>query len=170
MRRTLAWALVLSSAVGCGGSDSTGTRIDPGEGPPCGGLVTLRLHGVDAGALTGFALETGAITADAGGALPVEQAATGPFELVSDDAFKLGVIAPPAGAGTVSVSLPLVAATVSGGTAPGALSTCTPPIEFAFDPAKVDPLRCHVVVELSAARSVVAGASPFVLPQFKIRY
>ena len=97
-----------------------------------------------------------------------------PADLAQPQAYRLGIVAPPGGATAATAVLPISAAHAAGTLVTGDLDVCTGPIEFTFDPARVDPRRCHVVVELDVARSVQpalgAGGSPFLLPQFKVVY
>lgn len=192
MRYGWAWALALASMlVACGdggdavGSGSGGTPGDPPSGDPpggggggggggdpalpCSGLVMIRLRGSDPGALTGLRLGTGVLAASADGALVVSRPGSGSYELVGTDAHPLGQVAP-AGAGSVDVRLPLVSASAAWGGAGEDVTVCTPPLEFTFRPAAVDPERCHVVVELDLSRSVLRGATATLLPQFKVVY
>jgi len=186
------WALaafLAATLVACGGSDGTqrdGVHDGPGDsggGPPppappiggaegegCGGEVTLRLRGVAAGDLAAFALTLGSVEASAGAPLPLAQPLPpGAIDLVRDHAYRLGVVTPPAGASAVQVTVPVVAASAAG---LDGIDVCTPPITFAFDPSRVDPSRCHAVVELDLARSLQAGApgGAALLPHFTVRY
>lgn len=171
-------------ACGSGGDDDTSTRLvsaDPGlppevkvePEPPCGGFVTLRLRGTNLGSLSALTVETGALAVTAGEPLEVLQQRTLPVELFADGgAPRLGVVRPPAG--LVTVSIPIVSATAAGEQVQGPLDACVAPLEFTFDPARVDPARCHVVVELDVARSALPaateGGSAFLLPQLKVVY
>lgn len=183
------WALAALSAaaLGCGGGGSERAPLvtqsvpeDTGGVPPlvttgggghegCGGEVTVRLRGVGAGALGTFQLSLGPVEARAAVPLTLADALPpGPIDLVLDHAYRLGIVTPPAGASSVHVTVPLVAA--SAALAP--VDVCTAPIEFTFDPSRVDPDRCHVVVELDLGRSIQADAPGGValLPQFTVRY
>lgn len=158
---------------GTGGGDEGGneTVTDPG----CDGHVTVRLLGTNVGVdLTALHVEPGPLQVTSGAALVVTGATAGALDLAQPQAYRLGIVAPPGGATAATAVLPISAAHAAGTLVTGDLDVCTGPIEFTFDPARVDPRRCHVVVELDVARSVQpalgAGGSPFLLPQFKVVY
>jgi hypothetical protein len=152
------------------GGDETGTT-EPG----CDGHVTVRLLGTNVGVdLSALHVEPGALQVTSGAALVVTGATAGALDLAQPQAYRLGIVTPPDGATAATAVLPISAAHAAGTLVTGDLDVCTGPIEFTFDPARVDPRRCHVVVELDVARSVQpalgAGGSPFLLPQFKVVY
>lgn len=168
--------------IGDGGTTDTGEAA-PEEGgsepvttdPGCNGSVTVRLLGTNPGLEpTALHVEPGALQVASGAALVVTGATAGALDLAQPQAYRLGIVRPPDGATIATAVLPILAAHVAGTLVTGDLDVCTGPIAFTFDPARVDPRRCHVVVELDVARSVqpalAAGGSPFLLPQFRVVY
>jgi hypothetical protein len=135
----------------------------------------VRLLGVAPGTISAASVETSALqVATSGGPLTVASPAKEPFDLVLPWAYRLGIVLPPKDATRVSVSFGITAASVTTPAGTTALDVCTAPITFDFDPARVNPANCHVVVELDLARSMlpppVQGGSAFLLPQFKVVY
>jgi hypothetical protein len=159
-----------------GGGDGGGGGDAGTANPTCDGNVTLRLLGRNVGVgVSALRIQTGALQVTSGASLVVTGAAAGPFDLALEHAHRLGIVSPPAAARVVKAVLPISAAHVAGSTLTGDLDVCTTgPIEFTFDPGRVRPPACHVVVELDVARSVQGalgdGGSPFLLPQFKVVY
>jgi hypothetical protein len=156
---------------GDGGGDG-GTTADP----TCNGSVTLRLLGRNVGVgVSALRIQTGALQVTSGAPLAVDGAVAGPLDLALEHAHRLGIVTPPDAARAVKAVLPISAAQVAGTALTGDLDVCTTsPIEFTFDPGRVRPPACHVVVELDVARSVQGalgdGGGPFLLPQFKVVY
>jgi hypothetical protein len=137
--------------------------------------VTVRLLGTNAGiGISALEVEPGPLEVTSGATLVVTGATAGALDLAQPQAYRLGIVTPPAGATAATAVIRISAAHVAGTLLTGDLDVCTGPIAFTFDPARVDPRRCHVVVELDVARSVQpalgAGGSPFLLPQFKVVY
>jgi hypothetical protein len=184
---TIAAVLLACGSSGNGGKSqpAPGNGPDPGgDGtgeengtvdPSCGGHVTVRLLGTNAGTgISALSVEPGALEVTSGSALVVTGATAGALDLVQAQAYRLGIVTPPAGATAATAVFPITAAHVAGTALTGDLEVCTAPVEFTFDPARVRPPACHVVVELDLARSVhpalCAGGSPFLLPQFRVVY
>ena len=135
---------------------------------PCNGKLTVRLAGVNAGAqeldlrLAGVALQGGS------GALAPEFTRSGVLAAPGDDS--LAVVKMPTGQVDVTVRLDRVSL-CSGGACTD-LTSCTSPIQFQFDAAKVSPNRYHVVAHLDVANSVQSGPNGALLfqPRFSVHY
>ncbi|HET8538903.1 MAG TPA: hypothetical protein VFL83_03420 [Anaeromyxobacter sp.] len=187
MRRASSLAAIAAFAIACG-RDGDVTRRDvreppaddggdgaPGggdpQGPACRGLVTVRLRGVDQGALATFDVALAALDVEANGAtLPPRWSASGTLALAGVESRKLAVLASTPGE-TVEVTLRLAGIHACDGARCLDLDLCTAPISFRFDPDRVSPERCHVVLHLDLADSVQPlGDGVAFLPRFSVHY
>jgi hypothetical protein len=193
-RVALAGALALlvgacGSGSQFGGSSQGGTGNEGGGGFEGGGGgtggggalagcpdgVTLRVAGVDPGAVTSLALSVGGVDAayEEGG-LPISVTGldASPHDLLAASSSAIGVLH----LGAQLWPYARISLTFSGGSAVlgeacGDLDLCTGPLTFHLDPGLVKPDRCHVVVTLDVGRSVAATAGGLVfLPQFRVVY
>ncbi len=139
------------------GSDTGGGDLLP---PPrvCGGQVTVRLRGTNAGPVTAFHLGVGgaSFAVDGGPAIPGVGAQT--LDLLTDQAWRLGTVPYAEGAHTIVATVTLAGG--DGATAEGPVSfgACLAPLVVPIDLSNVDPVRCHAVIHLDLAASVVATA------------
>lgn len=189
-------AMLVVAAVACGQADrgavtptpfapagpvSPAVTDPPGrEAPPpavapaapgCGGGVTIRLRGADGDGSGDRAIEVGAMTVRADGApVEVRGGTTGMLDVTRDHAYDLGMVSLPENVSRVEVRVPVLGGRVGDDDA----DACTGPIDFGFDPAKVAPTRCHVVVQLDpwsfSALATASDPTPVIVPSFTIRY
>ncbi len=175
MTFTLARATLLAAAaalaLACGSSSRTPSvtgndgPADPGDGgvvqpPPraCGGQVTVRLRGVNPGPVTAFHLGVAgaSFTVDGGPAIPGLGAQT--LDLLTDQAWRLGNVPYPEGASVVVATVTLAGGDGTTGAGPVSFGACLAPLVVPIDLSNVDPVRCHAVIHLDLAASVVALA------------
>ncbi len=183
MRRT--WVAALAAAVAACGQGRTGavamqssppvqggTQQGSG-GPPCGGLVTVHLDGVDPGEVGSLQLPITGMSFDSSAAhLVPERSASGTLD-VAAACQELAVLALPADPAVKSVhgwvTLGTPHACVGGSCLD--LDACTHPLAFGFDPTQVSPERCDVIVRFDLARSVfVADGIQAFVPTFSVHY
>lgn len=157
-----------------GDRDPSPGDADPARngGPRCEGLVTLRLRGANAGAIETFDVQMGgldfrtpgAVLSSAGGAPPA-------LSLAGVESQRLVVLRVPA-AGTVEATLRPSRVHACAASRCQDLDLCTAPIDFRFDLEKVNPERCHVVLQLDLARSLqpLPGGDAAFLPQLSVHY
>jgi hypothetical protein len=104
-------------------------------------------------------------------------------DLLTADSYRLGVVALAADGGPARALVAVRGIDALVRQAPGdaqaapvLFDACATPIAFGFDPAMVDPARCHVVVDLdlrgtaAVAFSPEGAWAPVYLPRFKVRY
>jgi hypothetical protein len=184
------WVAALAAAVTACGQGRTDAvahqQVPPAQGgtasasgPPCGGLVTVRVDGVDPGqvtalqlAVTGvsFATDIGPGKA-VGDPLAPERTASGTLD-VAAACQELAVLKPPQGSGIVQGTVMLGTTHVCVAGSCFDEDACEfRPLRFQFDPAKVSPDRCEVVVRFDLARSAyTAGGAQAFLPNFSVHY
>jgi hypothetical protein len=180
MTSTLFRATLLAAAaalaLACGSSDHSSSTVDgggptgPGDGsdtgggdllpPPraCGGQVTVRLRGTNAGPVTAFHLAVGgaSFTVDGGPAIPGVGAQT--LDLLSDQAWRLGTVPYAEGAHTIVATVTLAGGDGATDAGPVSFGACLAPLVVPIDLSNVDPVRCHAVIHLDLAGSVVTAA------------
>ncbi len=181
MRRT--WGAALAAIVAACGQGSRTQRelqsVPPVQGggngqpaaAPCTGGVTVHLDGIDPGDVTSLEVGVASVAFTGAGFLPLQADSTASGALdVAAACQDLAVLAlPQAGPVHGTISLGTTHACVGGSCFD--LDACTKPIAFQFDPAKVSPERCDVVVSLDLARSVyAAGDVRAFLPHFLVHY
>ncbi len=175
--RWCALSLALLVACGSGAGHSGGAAADgsngstgsppPSPGSPasastpsaaperCNGTASVRLKGVRPGLVSSATIGLGSFSGD----------------LVAGD-LALGSIALP-GSGQVTLTLPIDSMKVTNGQGTREVTTCAAPLAFTFDAADVDPLRCHIVIELDLGRSLRPDpetGAPLLVPQSSLHF
>lgn len=151
-----------------------GGPVDPGDGgdngggggggdaqpPPlgCNGQVTLRVRGVNPGPVTAFHLGVSGASFSVDGAASVEGLGAQTLDLLSEGAWRLGTVAHPEGATTVMATIGLAGGHALTATGEVTFPACLAPLLIPIDLSNVAPDRCHAVIHLDLARSVVASA------------
>jgi hypothetical protein len=133
--------------------------------------VTVRLRGVDEGALGTFDVDLASLDVTVKGApLAPRWTAAGTLPLVGADSYRLAIVDGTPG-DTTEVTLGLGRVHACDATGCHDLDLCTAPISFRFETDKVSPDRCHVVLHLDLAKSVqpLAEGAAF-LPRFSVHY
>lgn len=178
LARAVLLAAAATLALACGsGSDSPapaviddGGPIDPGNGngdpgdgngtPPraCNGEVTLRIRGVDPGPVTAFHLAVSGASFALEGAAPVDGLGAQTLDLLSEQAWRLGTLPYPEGATLAIATVGLAGGHATTTLGEVAFGACLAPLRIPIDLSNVHPDRCHVVIHLDLAGSVVASA------------
>ncbi len=182
MRTGLRVVAIAAFAIACGRNGSgNGERASAppdgatggggATGPACDGYVTVRLRGVDPGALGTFDVDLAAIEATVDGApIAPHWSAWGPLSVAGVESNRLAVLRSTPGE-TVDFTVRLERVHVCDATRCADVDLCTAPLAFRFDTDKVSPERCHVVLHLDLARSVEPndGGLAF-LPTYSVHY
>ncbi len=194
MRRA-AWAAAIFAAAGCGRSiggtpapQANANDVAPGgpavatpppaapappPGPPCDGRVTVRILGVNPAPFDAFAVDVGAFACD--GAALVSRPIDGTtVDLEATGAPRLGVVRPAAPGTPFRCTLALAGGAAHRRDGSGAmLDGANAPLVFTVDPSRVDPTRCHAVLQLDLDGSVVpvrGWRGSAIAPRFSLHY
>ncbi|HET8541770.1 MAG TPA: hypothetical protein VFL83_17965 [Anaeromyxobacter sp.] len=178
LARTTLVAAAAALALACGSDRRASTVQDdgggtpgggnpgggnPGGGPgggaaPCDGKVTLRIRGVDPGPLTAFQLAISGASFSVDGAAAVPGVGARTVDLLLDHAWPLGTVSYPEGATAIVATVGLAVGHATTAIGDVTFGACIAPLRIPIDLSNVAADRCHAVIHLDLAASVVASA------------